>query len=295
MEEIKGKIKAALKSNKLTYSILYPIWHVFHYITCYYKFVFLTSYRFKKNRFLYKHNLCHRFDAIKSYKGKYAGRCFIIATGPSLTVEDFNKLKDEVTIGMNSLVKWFPKVGWETTFYGIQDDIVFNNLRDDVCGISKSIIFYNFNLYRQSKDYYKRLRSKQNSVEYPLYLADHCIKLDSTKGNKFSEDASDIVYDGHTIAYSLLQIAVYMGFSKIYLIGTDCNYQGEVKHAIDNGVKHSEDQAVLYALGNQMIKSYVLAKEFADKHNVEIYNATRGGKLEVFPRVDLDEVLKNKQ
>lgn len=290
-----NKIKTALKANRVTYAILHPISWAFRTVTGYWKFIIVPNFRFMKNRFLCKHHLSHRFDDIKQYKNKYSGRCFIIATGPSLTIEDVNKLSSEVTIGMNSLVKWFPKMGWETTFYGIQDDVVFNNLRDEICGISKSTIFYNFNLYRKSKAYYKRLRSKQNSVEYPLYLADHCMKLTSSKGEKFTEDASDVVYDGHTIAYSLLQIAVYMGFKKIYLIGTDCNYQGDVKHAIDNGVKHSKDQEVLYALGNQMIRSYELAKKYAEEHEIEIYNATRGGKLEVFPRVDLDEVLKDKQ
>ncbi len=36
---------------------------------------------------------------------------------------------------------------------------------------------------------------------------------------------------------------------------------------------------------------YVRNKEFYNKLGVNIYNATRGGMLEVFPRADLDEVL----
>lgn len=33
------------------------------------------------------------------------------------------------------------------------------------------------------------------------------------------------------------------------------------------------------------------AKQYADTHGVRIFNATRGGKLDVFERVDLDEIL----
>ena len=38
--------------------------------------------------------------------------------------------------------------------------------------------------------------------------------------------------------------------------------------------------------------SYCLAKRFADEHGVKIYNATRGGKLETFERIDFDAVVK---
>ena len=36
---------------------------------------------------------------------------------------------------------------------------------------------------------------------------------------------------------------------------------------------------------------YRLLKQYADKHGIHIYNATRGGNLEVFPRVTLEDVL----
>lgn len=40
-----------------------------------------------------------------------------------------------------------------------------------------------------------------------------------------------------------------------------------------------------------MISDYQCAKIEADRLGVKIYNATRGGMLEVFERVDLDEIL----
>lgn len=36
---------------------------------------------------------------------------------------------------------------------------------------------------------------------------------------------------------------------------------------------------------------YQLLKQYADKHGIRIYNATRGGNLEIFPRVALEDVL----
>ena len=36
--------------------------------------------------------------------------------------------------------------------------------------------------------------------------------------------------------------------------------------------------------------AYEVAKENAEKKGIKIYNATRGGKLEVFERVDFDSL-----
>ena len=45
--------------------------------------------------------------------------------------------------------------------------------------------------------------------------------------------------------------------------------------------------------GNEMLAEYDIAQEYAGAHGFRIYNATRGGQLEAFPRVDFDEVIKS--
>jgi hypothetical protein len=84
-----------------------------------------------------------------------------------------------------------------------------------------------------------------------------------------------------------------MGFTKIYLLGADCNYKLEKKHFIGTeNDKNEVDSKLKYLGASAMIESYKVAKVYADKHGIEIYNATRGGMLEVFERVNLDDVLK---
>ena len=80
-----------------------------------------------------------------------------------------------------------------------------------------------------------------------------------------------------------------MGFKEIYLIGADCNYSDNKSkhHFIDYGHYDSTYKSA----GTRMIYAYKVAKKYADKNNIKIYNATRGGMLEVFPRVNLDELL----
>lgn len=227
-----------------------------------------------------------RYKNIKSIKGIHNGeKCFIIATGPSLTTEDINKLKNEITFGMNSLCKVFNDIGWETTYYGIQDYLVYDKLKGEIKNIKNSTIFIGDII----KDY-KNLNSK--TYVYPLHMLNHLVTFEDLT-IKFSDDCYMKVYDGYTITYSLIQIAIYMGFKEIYLIGCDCNYESGKPHHF---IEYDHVDPTFDTAKKRMLVGYQEAKKYADRNNIKIYNATRGGQLEVFPRVDLDEVLglKNK-
>lgn len=101
--------------------------------------------------------------------------------------------------------------------------------------------------------------------------------------------------------YTAVQIAVYMGFSEIYFIGVDhhfhtsINNKGEI--VVDNTVKdyfsdkYNTDKDNLYIPNTEKSTLiYVAMKKHCDERNIKVFNATRGGKLEVFPRVDFDSL-----
>ena len=89
-----------------------------------------------------------------------------------------------------------------------------------------------------------------------------------------------------------------MGFKEIYLIGVDCNYSS------GNSVitKESYFDPRLFNNGRSYappevdtnLLAYACARQVCDKQGVKIYNATRGGKLEIFERVSLDDILTPK-
>ena len=82
-----------------------------------------------------------------------------------------------------------------------------------------------------------------------------------------------------------------MGFSEIYLMGVDCNYNlpDSKKYFVDHGIRGPEQKLG----GLRMIKDFEVIKQYEDKWGIKIYNASRGGMLEVFPRVELDKVVDN--
>ena len=223
-----------------------------------------------------------RYARLKSLKNKYENeRCFIIATGPSLTISDLELLKDEYTFGMNSICQAYENTEWRPSFFGIQDKKVYELLKDKISDRS-----LNFIPYRLAKKY----GAPPNAVVFPSnsYYHDFELRYDIKLFSRFSSNSYAIVYDGYSITFSLIQLAVYLGFKSIYLLGADCNYvPGQKQHFIEHG---HYDPKFLTA-GERNIVSYKAAKEYADGHGIKIINATRGGMLEVFERKPLEEII----
>lgn len=226
-----------------------------------------------------------RFKSLEIYKDIHNGeRCFIIATGPGLTIEDIDSLKNEYTFGMNSIVKKYGDTNFRPTYYGIQDHIVYKALEAEISDAYKGCS----NVFVSDRIGNSFLVDKAWH-QFPLFVAYHSYQnwfKDNFKA-KFSDDIHRRVYDGFSITISLLEIAVYMGFKEIYLIGADCSYlKNKVNHFAEHGVV---DRRIDTAAARNLA-GYEAAKKYADEHGIKIYNATRGGELEVFERVDIDKM-----
>ncbi|WP_102273054.1 6-hydroxymethylpterin diphosphokinase MptE-like protein [Cytobacillus massiliigabonensis] len=268
-------LKDLLKKNKITFFIGIQVLKI-HYLIIYY--IVFNIKKIGRVTKIYKNS---PYEKLKKIKNKHSGeRCFIVATGPSLTIEDLEKLKNEVTFSMNSICLAFDETDWRPTYYGIQDIKVFNSLKDDIEKLVVEGKFISDNLA-------KKMNVLDDHYVFPLNLLNHVMKHRKYH-SKFSEDAFAVVYSGYSITYSLIQIAVYMGFEEIYLLGADCNYSSDMNH-------HFKEYGYVdpsFSLAHdQMVAAYKVAKQYTDRNNVKIFNATRGGMLEVFERVNLDAVI----
>lgn len=222
------------------------------------------------------------YEKLRTIKNKNKGeRCFIVATGPSLKISDLEKLKSEVTFSMNSICLAFDQTDWRPTYYGIQGIHVYKQLEDYVENMEIKGKFFGDTIPLNNvseKDYI-----------YPLNMLNHAYPHKKYK-SKFSRNAFAQVYDGYSITYSLIQIAVYMGFKEIYLLGVDCNYTKDMNHHFK---EYGHVDPTFLSAGDRMLAAFKEAKKSADRYKIKIYNATRGGMLEIFERVNLDDVLKN--
>lgn len=227
----------------------------------------------------------YRFQPLKEYQGKYRGkRVFITCTGPSLSIGDLELLKDEFVFGMNSICLIYDKTKWKPDFYGIQDEAVFLKLKESILSTDNGVVFAPYG-------YKKHYETPNNWIYWPMCGSYHLYELiyGPRYFTKFSPNSYVRVYDGYSITYSILQLVMFMGFDEIYLLGADCNYLGKQQHFIEHGV--SEKKERLADVGDKLLVSYKVAKQYADTHGIKIFNATRGGCLELFPRVNLDEIV----
>ncbi|GEM_PF-1175188 len=224
----------------------------------------------------------NRFEKILSYKDKFNGkRCFVACTGPSLTIADLELLKNEYVFGMNSICMIHTLTDWTPDFFGIQDLGVFEKIQHHLLSTNNGLVFapYSFK---------KRIDYGQDWIYF--HMCDYYHYFEANHGRNFvhfSDDSYIRVYDGYSITYTILQLAIYMGFKEIYLIGADCNYFGEKKNFIEHGNPGTPPERV----EPRMIVAYGKVKEYVDCHNIKIINVTRGGRLEIFPRENLETVL----
>jgi hypothetical protein len=240
---------------------------------------------------LRKYKLTHclnNYALLKQFNGIHKNkRCFIVATGPSLRIEDLEKIKDEITFSMNSIYLSYSKTKWRPTYYGIQDPLVYEKIQHKIINDDFQAAFIGSNVAKAFN-----LKPHKNRFIFPLDLLNHQMP-NSTFNSKFSDNIYERIYSGYNIAYTMLQIAVYMGIKEIYLLGADCDYQQPKKYFEEDKNRGKEKyftKKFLATNTEKFIAAYQVAKIYAEKNNIKIYNATRGGKLEVFERVDFDSL-----
>ncbi|MFW5748055.1 MAG: 6-hydroxymethylpterin diphosphokinase MptE-like protein [Chloroflexota bacterium] len=239
---------------------------------------------------------------LRSLKGAYAGqRAIVMGNGPSLNKMDLSLFRDEYVWGSNRCDLLFDRVDWRPSFYVSVDATVV----PDIAPIITQLIHdlpqtrFFFPLHFRVDDV---LRSADNVYWY-FERGDR----KQVPDDAFTTDASEWVARPNTVTIAAMQLAAYLGFNPIYLIGCDTSYRVPdtvqvVKEAEgyttdymsteDDDPNHFDPR--YFGKGRKwrdpnvegMIEHYTYAKAICDRMGVQVYNATVGGNLEVFPRVD---------
>ncbi len=243
-----------------------------------------------------------REQRLRGLKGAYRGkRCFIMGNGPSLNRMDLSRLQDEYVWGSNRCYLLFERISWRPSFYVAVDKRVVPDNRQQIDALPDQLpetrFFYPVEFRAQ-----KILSSKENVYWYDE--APVCIDMGRLPEGTFSTEASKRVYAVFTVTLSALQLAVYLGFNPIYLIGCDTSYarvpavqleeqsREKLVSTQDNDPNHFDPR--YFGQGKKfhephvarMIFQYHEARLVCDSIGVQVYNATVGGSLEEFDRVE---------
>ena len=226
-----------------------------------------------------------RLAALKDiHKGK---RAFIIGNGPSLKQTDLTKLKNEFTFGMNRFYMAFPELGFTTTYFCSINDLVIEQFSDDILALPMPT----FLAWRSHRHFSPQLPiSKIPTFVYTSYT-----------GPRMAGDVTGRVWEGATVTNFAIQIAFHMGFEKVVLIGVDHNFasKGDAnKTVVSEGDDPNHFMPNYFGKGvkwqlpdlDTSEVGYIMAREAYRKAGREIVDATVGGKLTVFPKVDYNSL-----
>ena len=231
-------------------------------------------------------------------------RCFVIGNGPSLRAEDLDKLKKHgfFCFAAKRIHLIFDQTDWRPNVWGASDLGYIQEFGSEInrlTGFTKLVPCQSIiNMGCKIDD----------AIYFPF------IQMERTPA-WFNADVTRGVHFWGTITCKLINFAVYMGFREIYLLGVDNhwpvkkNEQGELVMDDEQKTNFSSDyyrkgtdgsgynrligwgqQNFLHSI-QYINQSYKAVNWHCQQLGVKIYNATRGGDLDTFERVDIDTII----
>ncbi len=251
----------------------------------------------------------------KFYNIHRGERCFILATGPSINKQDLRPLKNEVCIGV-SMFFLHKDVGEIDPLYHVEASCHppygFDLIQQSFEGYERhyserTVLFWGHTPYEQSAFNFLQLDNQFRKDN--VYFLNYCCPQSLNEANFDKSDIWDIcghLFAPRTSVYCAIQVAAYMGFRQIYLLGCDHDYLADLdKRSCTHFYPEEQgyDQTLdtwpctedLFLAYHIRWKQYRLMRSFLELRGCHIYNATDGGLLDVFPRVSLNEVLASKE
>ena len=221
---------------------------------------------------------------LNKYQNRYHGqRCFVIGNGPSLTNTDLSLIKDEYTFGMNRIYLAFKDWGFQTSFLVSVNDLVIEQCHQEFSEMNLPKFFS----WRSKDVLFPDGEPDKNSLFlYTTYT-----------GPKFNRRITSRFWEGSTVTYVCLQLAFCMGFEEVNLIGVDHSFDTKGKAnqtVISSGDDPNHFSPEYFGKGfrwqlpdlDTSEVSYQIAHQNYLSAGRQVFDATVGGKLEVFPKVD---------
>lgn len=222
--------------------------------------------------------------SLRKFKDIHKGDdCFVIGNGPSLNRMDLNLLNDYHTFGLNKIFLMFGRATFRPTYHVAVNPLVIQQSAKEF----ESLQCPSFLSYRPSRKIVKAL--------------DHINYIFTGGPVTFCQDLTAALNEGWTVTYVAMQIAYYMGFNNVFLVGVDHNFTttgapNEQQRLTGPDANHFDPEY----FGNQEWHlpdlrgseiSFHLAKFFYERDGRNIYDATVAGKLQIFSKLSYEDAI----
>lgn len=238
------------------------------------------------NTFKYWRWYLYERKKLLKFKDIHAGEdCFIIGNGPSLNNMDLSKLANYHTFGLNKIYLMEERgIDLNLSYLVSANKFVMEQSADKFAQLSCPV----FLSYRN-----KQTEANLNK-EFYYFL--------SWGERDFSQSIYNPINEGGTVTYVALQIAFFMGFKRVFLIGVDHSFKqkgkpNETQHLAEDDANHFDPnyfkgQNWQLADLDRSEESYMFAKNAFEESERKIFDATLNGHLEIFDKIDYQEALE---
>jgi len=228
-------------------------------------------------------------------------RCFIIANGPSIKQQDLRLLQDETTLVVNSFHFHPDYEGIRPKYHVVVDPLHFADQPNTIAWLRElerketdTVFIFPVEgegLFRK----YGLFQCKK--VHYTLMSDQRCAP------GRVKADFARPVSGVQCVSAAAILVACFLGFREIYLLGCDHDWLAHPTvdtHFYDSN-PHYPDIMSTFTYESMMEsqlklwREYRGLREFALARGSRIYNATRGGFLDVFPRVTYEKLVEEKK
>jgi len=225
------------------------------------------------------------YSDLVRFQNKHIGEsCYVIGNGPSLKRMDLSPLRNKTTFGLNKIYLLFDKLGFDTSYLVAANAYVLQQAASEFAGLTMPQF-----LMMWGREFIK----KQKNV---IFLREN------TKV-AFSDDPTEGVSVDCTVTHMALQLAYYMGFKTVVLIGVDHNFvsQGDPHVTVTlpgEDPNHFDPNYFGFGIPWQLPdlegseRAYRNSKKIFEDDGRLILDATVEGKLQVFQKIDYSESLK---
>ncbi len=239
-----------------------------------------------------------------------SSRLFLVGNGPSLRDTDLELLIGEESWGSGRIDLIYPRTNWRPTraFWGewpkgqkdydsilahFEEGYPYWMRRD--AALSLTIKYSPFDLPSVPLSNWKfqlPLRFPDQVVTYDWCGSRHAGMLQDRPADNVPTTwhLPELCRFGSTM-HIMLQQAVLEGHKEIYLIGNDLEFTPGHDNYFDSGYQLRDwDDRRARLFNKTHVYAHEIARKYAIAAGVSIYNATIGGSLEVYPRVDYNSL-----
>ncbi len=221
---------------------------------------------------------------LKSFRNRFSGeRCFIVGSGPSLLRQDLTRLRGEHVLSLNRGYLILDELNLRPTFHVCVNDLLASQLVKDLTAV-KATKLYSWSTRRHFAG-----------------ADDDLVFVRTMDRIHFSRNPSRGVWEGSTVTFVALQLAFYFGFDPVVLIGVDHHFTtpGSPNEVItqseddrDHFSPHYMHPGMRWQLPDlaRSELAYGMARTAYEGVERSVLDATHGGKLEVFDKVDFDSL-----